>query len=96
MYASVEPPSSGKASRRNGQVQIQSRRNALRLFHSDERFALWLRRGELLADRARAVSVAARVVPQADRQRQVAAFLLLKLLAESVVTHPDRGLQHKQ
>jgi hypothetical protein len=90
MYASVAP-SSGKPSGRNGQVQVQSRRNAL-LFHRDERFAPWLRRGELLADRAGAVRVAARVVPQPDRQRQVAVFLLLKLLAESVVTHPDRRL----
>jgi len=62
--------------RRDGQVQVQ-RWLALLLLHGGDTARTGCRSPELLTDRARAVGVAARVLPQADRQREVAARLLL-------------------
>ena len=82
--------------RRDGQVQVQ-RWLALLLLHGGDTARTGCRSPELLTDRARAVGVAARVLPQADRQREVAArLLLIRPLVGSSVTWLNRRLIHKQ
>lgn len=84
---------SGQPRRRDGQVQVQSRL-ALLLLHGGA--GCWSRE-ELLADRARSVGVAAdRVLPQADRQREVAALRLLLVASNSVMTSWPNRLKHKK
>ena len=89
-------PASRQPRRRDGQVQVQCRLAVL-LLHGGDTASTGCRSRELLTDRARAVGVAARVLPQADRQREVAArLLLIRPLVGSSVTWLNRRLIHKQ